>query len=51
MIVIGLLSTKQEVEEIKYIVKICDVEDRIHLVVRMEKLKEIFKKEMELKKE
>ncbi len=51
MIVIGLLSTKQEVEEIKYIVKICDVEDRIRLVVRMQKLKELFSKEMELKKE
>lgn len=51
MIVIGLLSTKWEVDEIKYIAKICDVEDRIHLVVRMEKLKELFKKEMKQKKE
>ncbi len=51
MIVIGLLSTKQEVEEIKYIAKICDVEDRIRLVVRMQKLKELFSKEMEFKKE
>jgi len=49
MIVIGLLSTKQEVEEIRYIAKICDVEDRIRLVVRMEKLKELFKKEAELR--
>lgn len=45
MIVIGLISTKQEVEEIKYIAKVCDVEDRIHFVVRMQKLKEILKKE------
>lgn len=51
MIVIGLLSTKQEVEEIRYIAKICDVEDRIHLVVRMQKLKELFRKEVELNKE
>ena len=51
MIVIGLLSTKQEVEEIKYIAKICDVEDRIRLVVRMQKLKELFKKEKEMMKE
>ena len=51
MIVIGLLSTKQEVEEIKYIAKICDVEDRIRLVVRMHKLKELFSKEMEPEKE
>ncbi len=45
MIVIGLLSTKQEVEEIKYIAKVCDVEDRIRFVVRMQKLREILKKE------
>ena len=45
MIVIGLLSTKQEVEEIRYIAKVCDVEDRIRFVVRMQKLKEILKKE------
>lgn len=51
MIVIGLLSTKQEVEEIKYIAKVCDVEDRIRLVVRMQKLKELFNKENELVKE
>ena len=51
MIVVGLLSTKQEVEELRYIAKICDVEDRIRLVVRMEKLKELLKKERELSKE
>jgi hypothetical protein len=51
MIVIGLLSTKQEVEEIKYIAKVCDVEDRIHIVVRMQKLKELFSKENECKKD
>ena len=45
MLVVGLLSTKQEVEEIKYIAKICDIEDRIHFVVRMQKLKELLKKE------
>lgn len=48
MIVIGLISTEQEVEEIKYIAKICDVEDRIHFVVRMQKLKEILKKEQSI---
>ena len=51
MIVIGLLSTKQEVDELRYIVKICDVEDRIHLVVRMEKIRELLKKDKELRKE
>ena len=51
MIVIGLLSTKQEVDEIKFIAKVCDVEDRIRLVVRMQKIKDLFDKEMECKKE
>ena len=49
MIVIGLLSTKQEVEEIKYIAKICTLEDRIHFIVRMQKLKNILKEERNLK--
>jgi len=43
MIVIGLLSNKQEVEEIKYIAKVCDVEDRIRFVVRMQRIKEMLK--------
>ena len=47
MLVVGLLSTKQEVEEIKYIAKICSLEDRVHFIVRMQKLKEILKKEEE----
>ena len=50
MIVIGLLSTKQEVEEIKYIARICDVEDRIRFVVRMQRIKELLKKDKELSK-
>lgn len=51
MIVIGLLSTKQEVEDIKYIVKICDIEDRIRFVVRMQKIKEFMRKDSDLRKE
>jgi len=51
MIVIGLLSTKQEVEEIKYIAKICDVENRIRFVVRKQRIKELLKKDCELRKE
>jgi hypothetical protein len=45
MIVIGLLSTKQEVDELQFISKICDVEDRIHFVVRMQRIKELLKKD------
>lgn len=51
MLVVGLLSTKQEVEEIKYIAKICSLEDRVHFIVRMQKLKELLKKEKELGQE
>jgi hypothetical protein len=45
MIVVGLLSTEQEVEELKYIAKVCTLEDRIHFICRMQKLSDILKKE------
>ena len=45
MLVVGLLSSKQEVDELKYIAKICDIEDRVHFVVRMQKIKDMLKKE------
>jgi len=51
MLIVGLLSSEQEVEEIKYIVKVCSLEDRIHFIVRMQKLKDIIKKEDCIKKE
>jgi len=51
MLIVGLLSSKQEVEEIKYIAKVCDVEDRIRFVVRMQKIKEMLKKDKEPPKE
>lgn len=44
MIVVGLLSTEEEVEDIKYIAKIATLEDRIHYVVRMDKIKKMLKK-------
>jgi hypothetical protein len=47
MLVIGLLSTEQEVEEIKYIAKICSLEDRIRFVVRMQRIRELLKRESE----
>jgi len=43
MIVVGLLSTKEEVEDIKYISKVATLEDRIHYVVRMDKIKRMLK--------
>jgi len=43
MWVVGLLSSKQEVDELKYIANICDLEDRIRFIVRMQKIKEMLK--------
>jgi len=45
MFIVGLLSSKQEALEIKYIAKVCEIEDRIHFVVRMQKIKEMLKEE------
>jgi hypothetical protein len=45
MLIVGLLSSKQEVSEIKYIAHICELEDRIHFIVRMEKIKNMLKNE------
>ena len=35
----------KEVNEIKYIVKVCEVEDRIHFLVRMQKIREMLRKD------
>ena len=51
MMVIGLLSTKQEVEELQFISKVCDVEDRIRFVVRMQRIKELLRKNRDFAKE
>lgn len=45
MIVIGLLSSEQEVEEIKSIAKVCDIEDRVRFVIRMQRIKDLLKRE------
>jgi hypothetical protein len=41
MIVIGLLSTEEEAQEIQFIAKICTIEDRIRYIVRIDKIKKI----------
>ena len=41
MKVIGLLSTKEEAEELKYIAQVCSVENRIRFVAHIQKLKKI----------
>ena len=45
MLVVGLLSTEQEANEIRYIARICDLEGRIHFLVRMQKIRELLKNE------
>lgn len=45
MLVVGLLSSQQEANEIKYIAKVCELENRIHFLVRMEKIKKMLKNE------
>ena len=51
MLVVGLLSSKQEAEELRYIAKVCDIEDRIRFIVRMQKIKEMLKEEQREPKE
>jgi hypothetical protein len=41
MIVIGLLSTEEEAQEIQFIAKICTVEDRIRYIVHVDKIKKL----------
>ena len=41
MLVVGLLSSEQEANELKYIAKVCEVEVRIHCIVRMHKIKQL----------
>ena len=48
MLVVGLLSNEKEALEIKNIAKICALEDRIHFIVRTQKIKDLLKKEDKL---
>jgi len=43
MRVIGLLSTEEEAKELQFIAKICTLENRIHYITKIEKLKKIIK--------
>ena len=48
MLVVGLLSSENEAQEIKNIAKMCQLRERIHFIVRMQKLKEIISEEDKL---
>ena len=39
MLVIGLLSSEEEANEIRFIAKVCSLEDRIRFIVHLEKMK------------
>ena len=39
MMVIGLLSTEEEAHELQYIAKVCTLEDRIHRIILIDRLK------------
>jgi len=48
MIVIGLLSTEEEAQEIQFIAKICTVENRIRYLVHVDRIKQLVSKEEQL---
>jgi hypothetical protein len=48
MIVIGLLSTEEEAQEIQFIAKICTVENRIRYLVHVDRIKQLVSKEEHL---
>jgi hypothetical protein len=48
MLIVGLLSSESEAQEIKNIAKMCQLRERIHFIVRMQKLKEIISEEDKL---
>ena len=45
MKVIGLLSSEEEANELKYIAQICAVRERVRFIVRLQKLKKLLKKD------
>jgi hypothetical protein len=47
MLVIGLLSTEEEANEIKYIAQVCKVEDRIRFIARIQKVKKLMKEQQQ----
>ena len=48
MIVIGLLSTEEEAQEIQYIAKICVIENRIRYLVHVEKVRQLVREQNRL---
>jgi hypothetical protein len=51
MQVAGLLSSKQEANEIQFVAKICNLKERIHFLVKTHKIKELLKQEEQISKQ
>ncbi|MEF8848057.1 MAG: hypothetical protein V5A68_02880 [Candidatus Thermoplasmatota archaeon] len=47
MLIVGLLSTKDEIREIKYIASICSIEKRVHFIVKMQKIRDLVNEKKE----
>jgi len=45
MLVIGLLSSEEEVKELKYIARVCTIEERIRFIIHADKVKKMLKEE------
>ena len=45
MLIVGLLSSKQEAQEIKDIANVCALEDRIRFICKKQKIKEMLNQE------
>lgn len=45
MIVAGLLSSHDEAREIQFIINVCTVRDRIHLVIRQDAIRRLLEQE------
>jgi len=45
MQVIGLLSTEEEARELQFIAKICSIENRIHDITQVSRMKKIVKRQ------
>ena len=44
MKVIGLLSSEEEANEIRYIAQVCEIEGRIRFLIHIQKIKDMLKK-------
>lgn len=43
MKVIGLLTSEEEANELKFIARVCTIEDRVHYIVHLHKVKSLLR--------